>query len=42
MMLYLEAQNEVTASFVVHAIAKLNFFQYAGILRVRLDGMWEQ
>ena len=41
MMLYLEAHNDVTASFVDHAIAKLNFFRYAGILQVRLDGMCE-
>ena len=38
----LEAQNNVTAALVAHAIAKLTFFQDIGILEVRPDGMWEQ
>jgi len=42
MMLYLGAHNDVTASFIGHTIAKLNFFRDTGILQVRPDGMWEQ
>jgi len=38
----LEAQNNVTAALIAHAIAKLTFFQDIGILEVRPDGMWEQ
>jgi serine/threonine protein kinase len=38
----LETHNEVTTSFVDHAIAKLSFFRGTGILQVRPDGMWEQ
>ncbi len=36
----LEAQNNVTAALVDHAIAKLSFFRDIGILQVRPDGMW--
>lgn len=36
----LEAQNNLTAALVDHAIAKLSFFRDVGILRVRPDGMW--
>lgn len=38
----LEAQNDVTAALVAHAIAKLGFFRDIGILQVKPDGMWEQ
>jgi outer membrane protein TolC len=38
----LEAQNNLTAALVDHAIAKLNFFRDVGILQVRPDGMWVQ
>jgi outer membrane protein TolC len=38
----LQAQNQVTAALVSHAIAKLNFFRDIGILQVRPDGMWEE
>jgi outer membrane protein TolC len=38
----LQAQNNVTAALVSHAIAKLNFFQDIGVLQVRPDGMWEE
>ncbi len=38
----LEAQNNLTAALVDHAIAKLNFFRDIGILQVRPDGMWVQ
>ncbi|UCE99133.1 MAG: TolC family protein [Planctomycetota bacterium] len=37
-----EAQNNVTAALVDHAIAKLSFFRDVGILQVMPDGMWEQ
>ena len=37
-----EAQNELTAALVDHAIAKLSFFRDVGILRVRPDGMWQR
>ncbi len=37
----LQAQNNVTAALVDHAIAKLNFFRDVGILQVRPDGMWK-
>jgi len=39
---FLKAQNDVTATLVSHAIAKLNFFRDIGILQVRPDGMWEE
>jgi len=38
----LEAQNNLTAAMVDHAIAKLSFFRDVGILQVRPDGMWVQ
>lgn len=38
----LEAQNNLTAALVNHAIAKLNFFRDIGVLQVRPDGMWAQ
>jgi outer membrane protein TolC len=38
----LEAQNDVTAALVAHAIAKLGFFRDIGILQVKPDGMWER
>ncbi len=38
----LEAQNNLTAALVAHAVAKLNFFQSIGILEIKPDGMWEQ
>jgi hypothetical protein len=37
-----EAQNNVTAALVDHAIAKLSFFRDVGILQIMPDGMWEQ
>ena len=37
-----DAQNNVTAALVDHAIAKLSFFRDTGILQIRPDGMWEQ
>jgi len=39
---FLDAQNNVTAALVDHAIAKLSFFRDIGVLQVRPDGMWEQ
>jgi len=36
----LEAQNNLTAALVDHAIAKLSFFRDIGILQVKPDGMW--
>ncbi|MHC4073417.1 MAG: TolC family protein, partial [Planctomycetota bacterium] len=38
----LGAQNNVTATLVDHAIAKLSFFRDIGVLQVRPDGLWEQ
>jgi outer membrane protein TolC len=38
----LEAQNNLTAALVDHAIAKLSFFRDVGVLQVRPDGLWEQ
>jgi outer membrane protein TolC len=38
----LQAQNNLTAALVSHAIAKLSFFRDVGILQVRPDGMWVQ
>jgi len=38
----LQAQNNVTAALVDHAIAKLSFFRDIGILQVKPDGMWGQ
>jgi outer membrane protein TolC len=38
----LQAQNDLTAALVDHAIAKLSFFRDVGILQVKPDGMWEQ
>jgi len=38
----LEAQNNVTAALIDHAVAKLSFFRDVGILQVRPDGMWRQ
>lgn len=38
----LEAQNNLTAALIDHAIAKLSFFRDVGILQVRPDGMWVQ
>lgn len=38
----LQAQNNLTAALVGHAIAKLSFFQSIGVLQVRPDGMWVQ
>jgi outer membrane protein TolC len=38
----LGAQNNVTATLVNHAIAKLSFFRDVGVLQVRPDGLWEQ
>jgi len=38
----LQAQNNVTAALVDHAVAKLSFFRDVGILQVRPDGMWVQ
>ncbi len=38
----LQAQNNLTAALVDHAIAKLSFFRDIGILQVRPDGMWVQ
>jgi outer membrane protein TolC len=38
----LQAQNNLTAALVSHAIAKLSFFRDIGILQVRPDGMWVQ
>jgi outer membrane protein TolC len=38
----LQAQNNLTAALVDHAISKLNFFRDVGILQVRPDGMWAQ
>jgi len=39
---FLDAQNNVTAALVDHAIAKLSFFRDIGVLQVRPDGMWEK
>ena len=38
----LQAQNNLTAALVDHAIAKLSFFRDVGILQVKPDGMWVQ
>jgi outer membrane protein TolC len=38
----LQAQNNLTAALVSHAIAKLSFFRDIGVLQVRPDGMWVQ
>ncbi len=38
----LQAQNNLTAALVDHAIAKLSFFRDIGVLQVRPDGMWVQ
>lgn len=38
----LEAQNNVTATLIDHAIAKLNFYRDIGVLQVRPDGMWQE
>jgi outer membrane protein TolC len=38
----LQAQNDLTAALVAHAVAKLTFFRDIGLLQVRPDGMWEQ
>ena len=38
----LDAQNNVTAALVDHAITKLRFFRDIGVLQVRPDGMWVQ
>jgi outer membrane protein TolC len=38
----LQAQNNLTAALVDHAVAKLSFFRDIGILQVRPDGMWVQ
>ncbi|MFA5424128.1 MAG: TolC family protein, partial [Phycisphaerae bacterium] len=38
----LEAQNNVTATLIDHAIAKLNFYRDIGVLQVRPDGMWRE
>jgi outer membrane protein TolC len=38
----LQAQNNLTAALVDHAIAKLSFFRDIGVLQVRPDGMWAQ
>lgn len=37
-----QAQDDVLGALVNHQIAKLNFFQNVGLLRVRPDGMLEQ
>ena len=36
----LNAQNDLTAALVDHAIGKLNFFRDIGVLQVKPDGMW--
>jgi outer membrane protein TolC len=38
----LEAQNNVTATLIDHAIAKLNFYRDLGVLQVKPDGMWQE
>ena len=38
----LEAQNNVTAALVDHAVAKLNFYRDIGVLQVKPDGMWQE
>jgi outer membrane protein TolC len=37
-----EAQNDLTAALVDHAIAKLSFYRDIGILEVKPDGMWQE
>lgn len=38
----LEAQNNLTAALVDHAITKLNFYRDIGVLQVKPDGMWQE
>lgn len=37
----LEAQNNLTAALVDHAVAKLSFYRDIGVLQVKPDGMWQ-
>ncbi len=36
-----EAQNNLTAALIAHAVAKLSFFRDVGLLQVKPDGMWK-
>jgi outer membrane protein TolC len=38
---FVEAQNNLTAALVAHAVAKLSFFRDTGLLQVKPDGMWK-